>query len=85
MSNPRDQIRDFVIANMSALTEGTLQDSDNIFELGFVSSMFAMQLLEYLETTFDITIPDEDITLANFSSVHRMTAMVQEYHGVGAR
>ncbi len=85
MPDVRDEIRAFVAANMSALADGTLQDSDNIFELGFVTSLFAMQLLDYLETTFGVEVPDESITLANFSSVDRMAELVEELRSVAAR
>lgn len=84
MSDVRGKIRQFVSDNMSALSEGVLRDSDNIFELGFVTSLFAMQLLELLENQFDVEVPDEMITLANFSSVDKMSDMVEELRGVVA-
>ncbi|WP_197522918.1 acyl carrier protein [Actinokineospora pegani] len=69
-------IRGFVRANMTALTTAELRDEDNIFEKGFVTSIFAMQLLVFIESTFDVTVPDDHITLRNFSSVELMTGMV---------
>ena len=84
MNDVRGEIRQFVSTNMSALADGVIHDSDNIFELGFVTSMFAMQLLEFLEKQFDVEVPDEMITLANFSSVDKMSEMVEELRGVAA-
>ncbi|MFH9296594.1 acyl carrier protein [Streptomyces sp. NPDC017520] len=69
-------IRAYVRQHMSTLSEADLHDDDNIFEKGFVTSVFAMQLLDHLETTFGVEIPDDCITLQNFSSVNRMAAMV---------
>lgn len=71
-------IREYVLANIDALYEDKLQDDDNIFEKGFVTSMFAMQLLDFIESTFDVTVPDEYITLNNFCSVNNMKKMIGE-------
>lgn len=71
-------VRDYVRANMSALRDEDLHDEDNIFEKGFVTSIFAMQLLDFIETTFDVEVPDDRITLQNFSSVQRISRMVGE-------
>lgn len=71
-------IRSYVRENMTALRDADLHDDDNIFELGFVTSVFAMQLLDYIESTFGVEIPDDCITLQNFSSVGRMAEMIGE-------
>ncbi|WP_405610681.1 phosphopantetheine-binding protein [Streptomyces sp. NBC_01511] len=73
-----DTVRDYVRSNMNALRDEDLHDDDNIFEKGFVTSIFAMQLLDFIETTFDVEVPDDRITLQNFSSVHRISTMVGE-------
>lgn len=74
----KDQIREYVKANMSAFSHVDLKDEDNIFELGFVTSMFAMQLLTFIESNFDVEVPDDQILLRNFSTVQRMSEMVSE-------
>ncbi|MER6911893.1 phosphopantetheine-binding protein [Streptomyces sp. NPDC000594] len=71
-------VREYVRANMTALKDAELRDEDNIFEKGFVTSIFAMQLLDFIESTFEVEVPDDRITLQNFSSVNRITAMVGE-------
>lgn len=71
-------VRTYVRANMTALRDVELHDDDNIFEKGFVTSIFAMQLLDFIESTFGVAVPDDHITLRNFSSVDRMTQMVGE-------
>ncbi|ROV69476.1 phosphopantetheine attachment site family protein [Streptomyces globisporus] len=71
-------VRNYVRSNMSALRDEDLHDEDNIFEKGFVTSIFAMQLLDFIETTFDVEVPDDRITLQNFSSVQRISRMVGE-------
>ncbi len=52
-----------------------LHDED-IFNLGFVNSMFAMQLVTFVEQTFDITIENEDLELDNFRSILALAKLV---------
>jgi methoxymalonate biosynthesis acyl carrier protein len=52
-------------------------DEIDIFELGFVNSLFAMELVMFIENTFKITIPNEELTLDNFRTVALMSALVQ--------
>lgn len=53
-----------------------LKDSDDIFALGFVNSLFAMQLVAWLEQSFAITISDEDLDIRNFNSIDALAAFV---------
>ncbi|MET8116958.1 acyl carrier protein [Streptomyces prasinus] len=53
-----------------------LGDDDDIFELGFVSSMFAMQLVSFVEHEFGITVENEDLELEHFRSVGALDAFV---------
>ncbi|MFJ7415698.1 phosphopantetheine-binding protein [Streptomyces sp. NPDC098077] len=53
-----------------------LKDDDDIFELGFVSSMFAMQLVSFVEHEFGITVENEDLELEYFRSISALDAFV---------
>ncbi|MFJ8546465.1 phosphopantetheine-binding protein [Streptomyces sp. NPDC093586] len=53
-----------------------LGDDDDIFELGFVSSMFAMQLVSFVEHEFGITVENEDLELEYFRSISALDAFV---------
>ncbi|MCO1579135.1 phosphopantetheine-binding protein [Crossiella sp. SN42] len=74
----RDSIREFVRANITALGDTELSDDDHIFDKGFVTSIFAMQLLAHIEGAFGVEVPDNYLNLRNFSSVERMARMVDE-------
>jgi len=72
-------VRDFIMSNLIVFDEeANFTDDDNIFKKGFVNSLFAMKLLEYVEKTFHITIEDDDMDLTNFSSVNRIVSMVSK-------
>jgi acyl carrier protein len=51
-------------------------DQDDIFALGFANSLFAMQLVAFIEKQFGIDIDSEDLEMDNFRSVQAMSALV---------
>ncbi len=57
----------------------TLAPADDIFALGFVNSLFAMELVMFLENTFGFTVPNDALKLDNFRSVQAMTSLVSTY------
>jgi acyl carrier protein len=54
-----------------------LEDDEDIFALGFVNSMFAMQLVLFIEQQFQVTIDNEDLDLDNFKTIDAMTLLVE--------
>jgi acyl carrier protein len=59
-----------------------LKVEDKIFELGFLDSMFALKLVEFIEETFGIDVTDKDLDIQNFSSVNNIVAFINS-KGVG--
>jgi methoxymalonate biosynthesis acyl carrier protein len=53
-----------------------LKDADDIFALGFVNSLFAMQLVTWLEKEFAFTIKDEDLDVQNFNSIDAISGFI---------
>jgi acyl carrier protein len=53
-----------------------LRDDEDIFALGFVNSLFAMQLVLFIEQEFNVQVGEEDLDLENFNTVNAMTALV---------
>lgn len=49
-----------------------LKDTDNIFEMGYVNSMFAMQLVQFIETEFGIAVENDDLNIDNFNTVEHI-------------
>ncbi|MEH2178706.1 acyl carrier protein [Nostoc sp.] len=54
-----------------------LQLDEDIFALGFVNSMFAMQLVLFIEQEFQLTIDNEDLELNNFRTINAMTNLIE--------
>ncbi|EKE80861.1 acyl carrier protein [Idiomarina xiamenensis] len=56
---------------------GNLTDDLDIFKAGFVNSLFAMQLIGWIEKNFSTTVSDEDLNLANFNSVNAIANFIE--------
>ncbi len=61
-----------------------LQPAEDIFALGFVNSLLAMQLVAFVEKEFGITVADEDLDLDNFRSLAAMDALVERKRAAAA-
>ena len=73
----REKIRDLIQKNLVMEDEGTeLKDSENIFETGFVNSLFAMKLVTFIEDEFDIFIENDELNIGNFSTVDKIVSFI---------
>jgi len=61
-----------------------LQPSEDIFSLGFVNSLLAMQLVAFVEKEFGLTVEDEDLDLDNFRSIDAISALIARKGGTSA-
>lgn len=52
-------------------------DDDDIFEMGLVNSLMAMQLVLLLEKRYSIKFEGDDLDFTNFRSLNRMQALVE--------
>lgn len=55
-----------------------LQDDEDIFSLGFVNSLFAMQLILFVETTFQVAIENADLDMDNFRTINALTRLIAQ-------
>jgi methoxymalonate biosynthesis acyl carrier protein len=53
-----------------------VEDGEDFFASGPVSSLFGMQLITLIETSFGLEICDEDLVLDNFSSIDNIVGFV---------
>lgn len=62
--------------------EVPFNDDDDIFKMGLVNSLFALELVVFLESTFGITIENEDLNLEHFSTVNNLEAFINRKKGI---
>jgi acyl carrier protein len=65
----------------SSITITNLDDDDNLFESGIVNSLFAVQLMTFIEKTFAIEVEMDDLDIENFKSLNAATAFVVRKNG----
>lgn len=53
-----------------------LADDEDIFALGFVNSLLALQLVQFVEKELGVEVMDEDLDLDNFRSVEAISSLV---------
>jgi methoxymalonate biosynthesis acyl carrier protein len=58
-----------------------LQPEEDIFALGFVNSLLAMQLVAFVEKEFGIAVEDADLDLDNFRSIRAISDLVGRKRG----
>ncbi|MES1242926.1 MAG: acyl carrier protein [Acidobacteriota bacterium] len=61
-----------------------LQPEEDIFALGFVNSLLAMQLVAFVEKEFGVRVEDDDLDLDNFRSINAISSLVAKKSGAGA-
>jgi methoxymalonate biosynthesis acyl carrier protein len=54
-----------------------LQDDEDIFALGFINSLFAMQLVLFVESEFGIVVENEDLDLDNFRTLNAIAHFIE--------
>ncbi len=69
------KIREF-ICKVSRKQE--LSDDEDIFEGGIVNSLFAMQLVLYLEKQFDIRIQGSELKKDNFRNINTIIKFIED-------
>ena len=76
----RSQIRDY-LERVTRYPD--LRDDQNIFEGGIVNSIFAVELVVFIENQFNITVENDDLDLANFASINALATFVARKTGTG--
>ncbi|SDD50639.1 Phosphopantetheine attachment site [Paenibacillus sp. CF095] len=54
-----------------------IQDDDNIFELGIVNSLFAMQLVMFVESELEVPLENSELDMKNFRSINAIMELIE--------
>jgi acyl carrier protein len=68
-----DDIKNFLGEHISI---DELNMDDDIFKSGYVNSLFAMQLVKFVESRFSVKISNEDLEITNFNTANNLTNFV---------
>ena len=75
MTDRKDKIKAFLAR---FFRNHELEDSEDIFALGFVNSLLAMQLVNFVEKEFGVTVDDDDLDLDNFRSINAIDQLIEK-------
>ena len=74
----RGTIRRFILSSTRVTR---LDDDANLFESGLANSLFAVQLMTFVEKTFAVDVDMDDLDIENFKSLNATTAFVLRKKG----
>ena len=70
----KNEIRNYL---MKTIKVTDIDDEENLFEKGIVKSLFALQLVTFVEDTFQIRVENFEMDLVNFCSIEEMAKFVK--------
>ncbi len=68
-------------AFIEAKTKVSWEPEVDLFASGVVSSLFAMELVVFVEGTFGVMVEGPDLALANFRTLRAMSSLVTRLRG----
>lgn len=78
MDDTQTKVKDFLSRYFKS---HDLQPEEDIFALGFVNSLLAMQLVAFVEKEFGVAVEDADLDLDNFRSIRAISDLVARKQG----
>lgn len=77
-NNIEQKIRDFIRDNfLMGEDDGNLSSSDSLLEKGIIDSVGILELVSFLEETFDIKVQDEELVPENLDSIAFIVNYIQ--------
>ncbi len=74
-----NEIENKLMEYINKTTNATdIKVDEDIFEKGIVHSLFAMQLILFIEKEFDVELEDEDLDFEKIKSVKEIAKLVEE-------
>ena len=72
MSEVKSKIRRFIIDNFLFTEEIEFKDNASFLEEGIIDSTGILELIDFIEEEFDITVKDEEIIPENLDSLENI-------------
>jgi acyl carrier protein len=78
LTSIENDIRHFVIANfLFGTDDGTLTSDESFLENGVIDSTGVLELVAFLEQTYQIKVRDQELIPDNLDSLRKVSAFVQ--------
>jgi acyl carrier protein len=79
----QQQVRTFIHANFYVADASQLLGDTSLLDTGVIDSTGVIEIIHFLETTFGISIEDQEIVPDNLDSIQRITSFVARKRGSG--
>jgi len=73
---PAGLIRVYIVDNFLFGDDNELQEETSFLDNGIIDSTGIIELVSYIEESFDISVDDEDIIPENFDSIRNIAAYI---------
>mgnify|MGYP000126731445 CR=1 FL=1 len=74
----KDILKNYIEQDMLSNRGGSeLAHDDNLLTTGLVDSVGMMSLVVFIEDTFDLSVPPQDVTIENFLSINTIDAYLK--------
>jgi acyl carrier protein len=70
------QVRTFIHTNFYIADASQLLDDTSLLDTGVIDSTGVIEIIHFLETTFEMTIEDQEIVPNNLDSIQRITDFI---------
>lgn len=79
MSDYAATVKEFIVSNfLFGADDGSLGEDDSFLESGIIDSTGIMEVVAWVEETFDFKVRDEDLLPENFDSVRRLVTYISK-------
>ena len=77
MANMKGDIRNFIIENFLFGNANGLKDDTSFLEEGIIDSTGVLELVTFLEETYEIQVDDEELIPENLDSIDNVAAYLE--------
>ena len=74
MSDTKQKVKEFIIENFLFGNDEGLKDDTSFLDEGIIDSTGILELVNYLEEEFGISVDDEELIPENLDSINNVTA-----------
>lgn len=78
MDDIKTGIRAFIVDNFLFGSDSNLKDDTSFLEEGIIDSTGVLELITFLEETYEITVDDEELIPENLDSINNVAAFLNK-------
>ena len=81
----RDQIRNFILENFILENPEDLVDDESMLEKGIIDSTGVLELVGFIESTYQIKVEDEELIPENLDSIKNIVGYLERKLGLSPK